>query len=120
MIPIITAVAGVLSALSSLSSLANTPAPAADPAPPADPSASAAASGAAAPFADTLQSALNRVDGTVAGADQKAQAFASGDQSVSLSDVMISLEEANLALQGAAAVRDKVVAAYNNVMNMPV
>ena len=33
---------------------------------------------------------------------------------------MVSLEEANLALQGAAAVRDKVVAAYNNVMNMPV
>ena len=33
---------------------------------------------------------------------------------------MVSLEQANLALQMAAGVRDKVVAAYSNVMNMPV
>jgi flagellar hook-basal body complex protein FliE len=119
MIPIITAVAGILSALSSISNMATTPAPAGDPA-SADPSPPPASSASAAPFADTLQSALNRVDNTVASADQKAQSFASGNQSTSLSDVMISLEEANLAVQGAAAARDKIVAAYNTVMNMPV
>ena len=58
--------------------------------------------------------------GAIATANEKAKAFASGNQDVSLSDVMISLEQANLALQAAAAVRDKMIAAYTNVMNMPV
>jgi flagellar hook-basal body complex protein FliE len=117
MIPVLMAVAGVLSVLSSVNSLANTPPPAAsDPAPPTP----AAGSAAAANFSDTLQAALNRVDTTLAAADQKAKAYASGDRSVSLSDVMVSLEQANLALQAATALRDKVVAAYSNVMNMPV
>ena len=115
MIPIIAAVAGVLSALSSINSLANTPSTTASQAPQLGASGSPAAN-----FSDTLQSALNRVDSAVATANEKAKAFASGDQSVSLSDVMVSLEQANLALQAASAVRDKVVAAYSNVMNMPV
>jgi flagellar hook-basal body complex protein FliE len=114
MIPIILAVAGVLSALSSIHSLANTPPAASDASEVADSGAPAAS------FSDTLQSALNQVDNSVATADQNAKAFASGNQSVSLSDVVVSLEQANLSLQAAAAVRDKVVAAYSNVMNMPV
>ena len=39
---------------------------------------------------------------------------------IPLSDVMVSLEQANLSMQMAANVRDKVVAAYSNVMNMQV
>ncbi len=113
MIPIITAVAGVLSALSSISNLATTPATAAD-----SPTNVQGASGTA--FSNALQSALSRVDDAIATANDKAKAFASGDQTVSLSDVMVSLEQANLALQAASAVRDKIVAAYTNVMNMPV
>lgn len=72
------------------------------------------------PTSPILQSALNRADNAISTANQKAKAFASGDKTVSLSDVMVSLEQANLALQAASAVRDKVVAAYSNVMNMPV
>jgi flagellar hook-basal body complex protein FliE len=115
MIPLITAVAGVLSALSSIVNLENTPKKSHSDASPPD--ATAAPTPA---FSDTLKSALDHVDSTVATANDKAKAFASGEQGVSLSDVMISLEQANLALQAAAAVRDKVVAAYTNVMNMPV
>lgn len=112
MIPIITAVAGVLSALSSISNLSSSSVPDASP--------SSTPAGASTNFADALQSALSRADNAINTANQKAKAFASGDQTVSLSDVMISLEQANLALQAASAVRDKVVAAYSNVMNMPV
>lgn len=115
MIPILMAVAGVLSVLSSVNSLANTP-----PAAASDPSPSPASGPAAAKFSDTLQAALNRVDTSLAAADRQAKAYAAGDRNVSLSDVMVSLEQANLALQAATAVRDKVVAAYSNVMNMPV
>ena len=115
MLPLITAVAGVLSALSSISNLTSSPTPAAPQ--PADANSASTPQTA---FSDALGSALNRVDDAIATANEKAKAFASGNQEVSLSDVMVSLEQANLALQAAAAVRDKVVAAYTNVMNMPV
>ena len=77
--------------------------------------------GAAAPsFAHALHSALGRLDESIGHANAQAQAFAAGDQNIPLSDVMVSLEQANLALQMASGVRDKVVAAYTNIMNMQV
>ena len=79
------------------------------------------AAGAAAPsFSQALHTALGRLDETIAHANSQAKSFSAGDQSIPLSDVMVSLEQANLALQMAAGVRDKVVAAYSNVMNMQV
>jgi len=113
MIPLITAVAGVLSSLSSLSSVSTLSAPAA-------PTAEGGPSAAGVSFSDALNSAINRVDDAITSANEKAKAFAAGDQNISLSDVMVSLEQASLALQTAAAVRDKIIAAYTNVMNMPV
>jgi flagellar hook-basal body complex protein FliE len=67
-----------------------------------------------------LKAAIGQVDGTVASANASAKSFAGGNHDIPLSDVMVSLEQANLALQVAANVRDKVVAAYTNIMNMQV
>lgn len=112
MIPLITAAVGVLSALSSIKNLeSGATASGADASP---------ANAPAAAFSDALKTALDRADNAISEANDKAKAFASGDQTVSLSDVMISLEQANMALQAAATVRDKVIAAYTNIMNMPV
>jgi flagellar hook-basal body complex protein FliE len=71
-------------------------------------------------FAAALRGALGTVDSSIAEAGGKAKAFAAGDKDIPLSDVMVSLEQASLSLQLAAGVRDKVVAAYTNVMNMQV
>jgi flagellar hook-basal body complex protein FliE len=71
-------------------------------------------------FAQALHSALGSLDSAVATANSNAHGFASGDQSIPLSDVMVSMEQANLAMQMASGVRDKVVAAYSNIMNMQV
>jgi flagellar hook-basal body complex protein FliE len=71
-------------------------------------------------FSSTLKGALDRLDGTIASANSTAKSFAAGNHDIPLSDVMVSLEQANLSLQMAANVRDKVVAAYSNVMNMQV
>lgn len=71
-------------------------------------------------FTDALKNALKTVDHTIADANTNAKAFAAGDQSIPLSDVMVSLEQANLALQMASGIRDKVVSAYTNIMNMQV
>ena len=80
------------------------------------------AAGIAAPtassFLDTLKDAVGRVDGQIASSEDKTQQFAAGDKNVSLSDVMISVEQANLAFQTAATVRDRVVGAYQTIMNM--
>jgi flagellar hook-basal body complex protein FliE len=43
-----------------------------------------------------------------------------GDDSVSLSEVMIAGQKANIALQATIQVRTKLVAAYNDIMNMQV
>jgi flagellar hook-basal body complex protein FliE len=115
MIEAIGAMSDVLSELQSLASAASAPSPS-QLAPPA-----LGADGASPPtFLQALHGALTRVDGTIAEANANSKAFSSGDQSIPLSDVMVSLEQANLALQMASGIRDKVVAAYTNVMNMQV
>src|SRR5579862_3756711 len=111
MIPAVDAMSAVLDELQSLAGTATAPADLiADP---------ASTTGATSPtFSHALQSALGRVDDTIARANASAQAFSAGNQNIPLSDVMVSLEQANLALQMASGVRDKVVAAYTSVMNM--
>ncbi|HTV88259.1 MAG TPA: flagellar hook-basal body complex protein FliE [Stellaceae bacterium] len=112
MVEAIAAMQGILSELASLAGAAGDADAAAAP-------ASTAPSGSAS-FAALFDTALNRLDSDVAGADTKVQAFASGGNDIALSDVMVSLEQANLALQMASNVRDKVTAAYSNVMNMQI
>jgi flagellar hook-basal body complex protein FliE len=113
MIEAIAAMSAALSDLQSLASAATAPAPnllapdAAGDAAPTGPS-----------FMQTLKNALDQANGTVADANATAKAFSAGDQSIPLSDVMVSLEQANLAMQMASGVRDKVVAAYSSIMNM--
>jgi len=115
MIDAVGAMTSVLSELQTLSKAASGPAETLPGAATAD--------GAQAPqasFAATLRTALDRLDGTVAAADKLAKASAAGNHDIPLSDVMVSLEQANLAMQMAANVRDKIVSAYTSIMNMPV
>ena len=112
MIGAIDAMTSVLAELQSLASSAIAPSPVAEP---------EAAAGVASPsFSDALRNALGQVDASVSQADASAKGFAAGDKDIPLSDVMVSLEQANLSLQLASGVRDKVVAAYTNIMNMQV
>ena len=114
----IEAVAAMTAALSDLASLAGAASAPSSASLVPDPTT---IDGASAPsFMQTLQNALNGVDSTVANANDTAKAFSAGDKSIPLSDVMVSLEQANLAMQMASGVRDKVVSAYTNIMNMQV
>ena len=115
MIEAVGAMSAILDELQSLVGAATAPTPAeliSDPTKSVD--------GASPTFSQALQGALGRVDDTIAHANASAQAFSAGNQNIPLSDVMVSLEQANLALQMASGVRDKVVAAYTNIMNMQV
>ena len=53
-------------------------------------------------------------------AQQMTQDFASGNSNVNLQDVMINLQKANLSFQQMVQVRNKLVSAYQNIMNMQV
>lgn len=71
-------------------------------------------------FAAALKSSLDSVAQTQNHAESMQQAFVLGDDKVSLSDVMIEMQKANIAFQTTVQVRNKVIAAYNDIMNMQV
>jgi flagellar hook-basal body complex protein FliE len=84
--------------------------------------ASALGRGAAAGggFADALAQAMNGVDGAQNEAAELAQKFQLGDPKVSLEEAMISMQKANVSFQAAVQVRNRLVSAYHDVMNMQV
>lgn len=71
-------------------------------------------------FASALKTSLDQVNSVQTKADQLGQRFVAGDDSVNLSDVMISMQKANISLQATVQVRNKLVAAYQEIMNMNV
>lgn len=75
---------------------------------------------ARADFAAALRASLDSVNGAQQTAEQLGQRFALGDDSVNLSDVMISMQKANISFQATVQVRNKLVSAYQDIMNMQV
>jgi flagellar hook-basal body complex protein FliE len=71
-------------------------------------------------FADALRVSLSQSNQVQAEAQRVGNQFAAGDNNISLSDVMIATQKANIALQTTVQVRNKVVAAYNDIMNMQI
>lgn len=71
-------------------------------------------------FADALKASLNQVNQAQTNADKMGTNFAMGDDRVSLSDVMIAGQKANIAFQATVQVRNKLVSAYHDIMNMQV
>lgn len=71
-------------------------------------------------FADLLSGAVNKVSDTQQAASQLANAFEIGTQGVDLTDVMISSQKASVSFQALTQVRNKLVQAYQDIMQMPV
>jgi len=71
-------------------------------------------------FQLVLRDAVRGVSAAQNAAQSKAQAYQLGDDRTTLEDVMISLQKANLAMQGMVQVRNRLVEAYREVMNMQV
>lgn len=84
------------------------------------PQAPAAASTGGVDFANVLKSSLDGVAQAQNHAEEMQKAFVMGDDRVSLSDTMIAMQKASIQFQTTLQVRNKVVAAYNDIMNMQV
>ena len=81
----------------------------------------AAATGTAAPastFSDFLSGAVNDAVGTMKAGEQMATRQVAGQADIV--DVVNSVNSAELTLDAVMAVRDKVIAAYQTVMQMPI
>ena len=83
--------------------------------------ATAATAGAKAPdFASTLKASLDHVNGMQEAATQKARDFELGGADSSLQDVMVSIQKASISFQQTVQVRNKLVSAYHDIMNMQI
>ncbi len=71
-------------------------------------------------FSDLLKQSINEVNNQQADAKKLATSFEQGDKNVELADVMISMQKANVSFQAMLEVRNKLVNAYQDIMNMQV
>jgi flagellar hook-basal body complex protein FliE len=78
------------------------------------------AGGAGASFGDALQAALQQVNATQQDAARLQQEFDLNAPNVNLHEVMASLQKASLSFQTMVQVRNRLVSAYQEVMNMQV
>ena len=71
-------------------------------------------------FSALLKTSIDRVDQAQGTATQLAEQFQLGDPKVTLEDTMIALQKANISFQSAVQIRNKVVAAYHDIMNLQI
>ena len=80
----------------------------------------AAAGGTGAAFADNLKAALGKVSDAQNQASKLQTQVQLGNTNVSLEETMIAMQKAQLGFQSAVQVRNKLVQAYTDIMNMQV
>lgn len=83
-------------------------------------SANAAGVAGGADFASALKTAIDEVSQAQQSAQQMSQDFATGNTNANLQDVMVNLQKANISFQQMVQVRNKLVSAYHDIMNMQV
>jgi flagellar hook-basal body complex protein FliE len=91
------------------------------------PVAGAFAPAAAAPsasrgggFSEVLSRAIDGVDAAQKRADTLSREFQLENPDVSLEETMVAVQKANISFQALVQARNKIVAAYQEIMNMPV
>lgn len=85
--------------------------------------APAPAAGTGAPrvdFAELVKSSIDRVNEAQRSAAGLARRFEQGDPGVDLVRVMVEMQKARVSFEATAQVRNKLVEAYREIMNMQV
>jgi flagellar hook-basal body complex protein FliE len=71
-------------------------------------------------FSALLKQAVDDVNRLQQEAKALAESFERGDPNVGVPEVMVSLQKANVAFQAVTQVRNRLIRAYQDVMNMPI
>lgn len=80
----------------------------------------AEAAGPIGEFANVLKQGLSEVNQTQQRADNMATAFQRGTPGVELADVMIEMQKASVSFRAVTEVRNRMVSAYQEIMNMQI
>jgi flagellar hook-basal body complex protein FliE len=71
-------------------------------------------------FGDMFKSAIDTVSDNQSAASDIATRYEMGDPEVDLPEVMIALQKSSVSFQAMTEVRNKMVEAYKEIMNMPI
>lgn len=71
-------------------------------------------------FATELRSSIERINELQQDAGIKTTAFQLGDPNISLNEVMVAKQKAGIAFDMGVQVRNKLISAYKEIMNMQV
>jgi flagellar hook-basal body complex protein FliE len=71
-------------------------------------------------FANVLKQGLDRVNDVQASATRMATAFEKGTPGIELSQVMLESQKANVSFRATVEVRNRLVSAYQEIMNMSI
>ena len=73
-----------------------------------------------AAFGDLLKRSIDAVNETQQNASALRTSFERGAEDLDLADVMIAVQKSSVSFQAMVEVRNKLVEAYKDIMNMPV
>ncbi len=71
-------------------------------------------------FSTLLKNSINKVNDTQMQTNKLQEAFQKGDPDVQIAEVMLAMQKSNVSFQAMVQVRNKIVQAYQEIMNMPV
>ena len=71
-------------------------------------------------FSNLMQDSIKEFNAAMQESRAMTTRFEMGDPSVSLAEVMVNSQKAGLQFQAVAEIRNRVLSAYKEVMNMPV
>lgn len=71
-------------------------------------------------FDDLLKNAVDRVNEMQKTTSELQTGYERGDPGIDLTEVMIASQKSGVAFQAAVQVRNKMVSAYESIMNMPI
>jgi flagellar hook-basal body complex protein FliE len=71
-------------------------------------------------FGDLMAQAVNKVNETSKASGALQSAYQQGDPNVDITEVMVASQKASVSFQAMLQVRNKLVEAYRDVMNMPI
>jgi flagellar hook-basal body complex protein FliE len=70
-------------------------------------------------FTEMFGQAVNKVNDVQQASSAMAKAYEQGDPNVDITDVMVASQKASVSFQSMVQVRNKLIDAYRDVMNMP-
>lgn len=82
--------------------------------------ATATPSSAPGGFSATLRNAIDSVNEVQQEAGAMRSAFAAGDPNVEIAEVMLAMNRSSVSFKALTEVRNRMVSAYQDIMNMPI